>query len=72
MRRVLFILLKVRAHLFRLVAFKRARVRLDTLYAQLRKETDNRARLNFQLACQIVDTNLTHPPLFKTSCRQYA
>jgi hypothetical protein len=56
---------KMRTNPLRLVRLNRAGVRLDARHAELRENVDNRPRLNFQLARQIVDTNLTHPPLFK-------
>jgi len=57
--------LEMRAHLFRLGILQRAGVCLAGGHAEFRKNVDNRARLHFQFARQIVDTNLTHPPLFK-------
>jgi hypothetical protein len=65
MGRRLRFLRKMRTNLLRLVQFQRAGVRLDAIHAEFRENVDNRPRLNFQLARQIVDTNLTHPPLFK-------
>ena len=64
------ILGEVCAHLFRFVRLQRARVSLHSLDPKLGKEVDNCARLHFQLARQIVDTNLAHPPLFGPLCRQ--
>ena len=60
---------KVRANLLRLVQLQRAAVRLPGRNADFRKNVENRPRLDFQLFREIVDTNLTHPPLFNL-CRQ--
>ena len=60
------VLRKMRANLLRLVRFQRAGVGLAASHAEFRENVENRAALDFQLARQIVDTNLTHPPLFKT------
>ena len=57
---------KMRANLFRLVAFERAGVRFARRHTEFRKNVENRARLNFQLFREIVDTNLAHPPLFNS------
>jgi hypothetical protein len=46
-------------------------MRLARSYADFRKNVENRARLYFQLFREIVDSNLTHPPLFNV-CRQMA
>jgi hypothetical protein len=57
---------KVRAHLFRLVLFNRARVsELSVTQAEFRQCVKNLSALDFHLACEIVDSNLAHPPLFK-------
>jgi hypothetical protein len=37
--------------------------------AKLRQHIENLPALDFHLACEIVDSNLTHPPLFRT-CAQ--
>jgi hypothetical protein len=42
------------------VFIDRAGVRLLLLHAQFRQEIENGARLNFQLACQLVDPNFLH------------
>lgn len=55
---------KVRANSIRLVSLERAGVRFAALNAQLRKNVENRARLDFQFFREIVNTNLAHPPLF--------
>jgi hypothetical protein len=55
---------KVRTNLLSLVQFQRTGVRLACRNAELRKNVENRSRLYFQLFREIVNTNLTHPPLF--------
>jgi hypothetical protein len=55
---------KVRTNLLSLVQLQRAGVRLARRNAQFRKKVENRPGLNFQLFREIVDSNLTHPPLF--------
>ena len=60
--------LKLRANLVRLVVLKRTGVRLAAGQAELRQYVKNLPTLDFHLACQIVDSNLTHPPLFKVCC----
>ncbi len=62
---------KVRTNLLRLVQLQRAAVRLARRNAELRKNVQNRPRLDFQLFREIVDSNLTHPPLFNL-CRRMA
>jgi hypothetical protein len=52
------------ANLFRLVVLKRTGVGLAGGQAELRQYVKNLLTLDFHLACEIVDTNLTHPPLF--------
>ncbi len=66
---------KMRANLVRLIAFKRAGVRLAAGNTQFRKNVENRPRLHFQLFREIVNTNLAHPPLFNSvppDCRLVA
>ena len=60
---------KMRANLLSLVKLQRAGVRLARRNADSGKNVENRPRLYFQLFCEIVNTNLTHPPLFNV-CRQ--
>jgi hypothetical protein len=57
---------KMRTNLIRLVAFERTGVRFARTYTEFRKNVENRARLDFQLFREIVDTNLAHPPLFNS------
>jgi hypothetical protein len=53
-----------RANLIRLISLKRAGVSLPSTNAELGKNIENRARLDFKLFREIVNSNLTHPPLF--------
>lgn len=62
---------KVRANLLSLVQLQRTGVRLARRNAKLWKNVENRSRLYFQLFREIVNSNLTHPPLFNV-CRQKA
>ncbi len=62
---------EVRANLGCLVRLQRAGVRFGSSNTELRKNVENRARLDFKLFREIVDTNLAHPPLFNP-CRQKA
>jgi hypothetical protein len=57
--------LKMRTHLYRFKFFQRAGVGLSFGQAEFRQYVQNPATLDFHLAREIVDTNLTHPPLFK-------
>jgi hypothetical protein len=53
-------------HLLRLMVFYRARVsELPLTQAEFRKYVKNLPALHFHLACEIVDSNLAHPPLFR-------
>jgi hypothetical protein len=56
--------LNVCAHLFRFVGFERAGMSFACAQAQLRQHVKNLPALDFHLAREIVDSNLTHPPLF--------
>jgi hypothetical protein len=56
---------KMRADLLGLVLFKRAGVGFPRCQADFRQYVKNLPALDFHLAREIVDTNLTHPPLFK-------
>jgi hypothetical protein len=58
------LLFQARTNLVRFVRLQRAGVRLASSDAEFRKKVENRARLDFKLFREIVDTNLTHPPLF--------
>jgi hypothetical protein len=57
--------LKVHADFFRLVRFQGAGVGLAGIQAELRQYVKNLPTLDFHLACEIVDSYLTHPPLFR-------
>jgi hypothetical protein len=59
--------LEVQADLLRFVLFQRTGVGLAASQAELRQYVKNLSALDFHLACEIVDSNLTHPPLF-TMC----
>jgi hypothetical protein len=65
-------LLKVRTNLFGFICFERTGVGFTSGYADFRKNVQNRARLNFQLFREIVNTNLTHPPLFNIDAAKSA
>jgi hypothetical protein len=56
--------IKACTDLFRLIFFKRAGVGLACAQAELRQHIKNLAALYFQLAREIVNSNLAHPPLF--------
>ena len=53
------------ANLVCLVVFQRTGMRLAAGQAEFHQYIKNLPTLDFHLACQIVDSNLTHPPLFK-------
>lgn len=64
------------AHLIRLEVFERTGVRLLLGDARLCQHIQNSFALDFQLSRQIVDSNLTHPPLCatrsaKSSCQPH-
>jgi len=54
----------MRANLYRLVFLQRTGMRLAAGQAEFRQYVKNLPTLDFHLAREIVDTNLTHPPLF--------
>jgi len=56
---------EMNAHLLRFVCLERARVGLAGGQTEFRQNVKNLFALDFHLACEIVDTNLTHPPLFE-------
>jgi hypothetical protein len=56
--------LKLRANLIRLVRLQRTGVRLAGAKAEFRQYVKNLPALDFHLSREIVDPNLTHPPLF--------
>jgi hypothetical protein len=55
---------KMRADLFRLVLLQRTGMGLALGQAEFRQYVKNLPALDFHLACKIVNSNLTHPPLF--------
>jgi len=55
---------KMSPDFFGLVLLQRAGMRLLLGDPQLRKDVGDRLAFDFQLSGQIVDSNLTHPPLF--------
>ena len=57
--------IKMNANLFRLVILQRTGVGLAAVQAELHQYVKNLTALDFHLAREIVDSNLTHPPLFK-------
>jgi hypothetical protein len=57
--------LKMRTHLLRFVRLQGTGMGFACAQAKLRQNVKNLPALDFHLACEIVDTNLTHPPLFR-------
>jgi hypothetical protein len=55
----------MRANLIGLIFLQRTGVGLAGTQAELCQYIKNLPALDFHLAREIVDTNLTHPPLFK-------
>jgi hypothetical protein len=60
--------LKMRADLVSLIVLQGTGVGLAGGQAELCQYIKNLSALDFHLACEIVDSNLTHPPLFKWCC----
>jgi hypothetical protein len=56
---------KVLANLLGLKCFQGAGVRLTAIQAEFHQYLKNSLALDFHLSREIVDPNLTHPPLFK-------
>jgi hypothetical protein len=56
--------LKMLAHTISFVCLQGTGVSLAFSKAELRQYVKNLATLYFHLACEIVDSYLTHPPLF--------
>jgi hypothetical protein len=56
---------ELHAHLFGFIFLKRAGMRLACAEVELCQYVKNLAALDFHLSREIVDSNLTHPPLFK-------
>jgi hypothetical protein len=63
--------LKMCAHLLCFVGLQRTGMGLAGGQAELCQYVKNPSALDFHLAREIVDSNLTHPPLFKF-CQPYA
>ena len=61
-------MLKMSADLFGFMLLDRARVRLAFTQAKFREHVQNLTTLDFHLAREIVNSNLTHPPLFRMCC----
>ena len=57
----------VRTYLLRLILFQRTGVSFAGAHAEFSQNVQNLTALDFQLPCEIVDSNLTHPPLFSSS-----
>jgi hypothetical protein len=57
-------MVKASTYLFGFILFKRAGVGLACTQAEFRQHVKNLAALYFQLAREIVNSNLAHPPLF--------
>jgi hypothetical protein len=55
--------LEMRADLLRLMVFKRTGMRLFFGDAHLCQHVENRFAFDFQFSSQVVNSNLTHPPL---------
>jgi hypothetical protein len=53
----------MRAYFFRFIVFKRTRMRLLLGDTHFRQRVKNRFAFDFQFSSQIVNSNLTHPPL---------
>lgn len=62
---------QISAHLLGFMLFQRAGMRLFLGHSHDRKCIENRFTFNFQLPCQIVNSNLTHPPRFPPSSPRY-
>ena len=60
--------LKMRANLIGFVILNRAGVGLAFAQAELRQHVKYLTALDFHLSREIVDSNLTHPPLFEKCC----
>jgi hypothetical protein len=58
----------LRANFVGLIFLQRTGVSLASAQAELCQYIKNLPALDFHLAREIVDTNLTHPPLFKIRC----
>ena len=61
-------MLELPANLVSFVVFDRTRVRLAFAQTEFREHVKNLPALDFQLAREIVNSNLAHPPLFRLCC----
>lgn len=61
-------MLELRANLVSFVPFDRTRVCLAFAQTEFREDVKNLPALDFQLAREIVNSNLAHPPLFRMCC----
>jgi hypothetical protein len=59
---------EMHADLFGLVFLQRTGVGLALGQTEFRQYVKNLPTLDFYFACKIVNSNLTHPPLFKLCC----
>lgn len=64
--------LEVRAYFFRFVVLERAGMSFLFRDAHNRQHVEYGFALNFQFPCQIVDSNLTHPPSCSSDRFRYA
>src|SRR6202162_3938104 len=55
-------------HLIRFMVFERTGMALLLGDSDFRKHIENGLALDFQLSCQIVDSNLAHPPFRPPDC----
>jgi len=61
-------MLELRANLVSFVVFDRTRVCLAFTQTEFREHIEDLPALDFQLAREIVNSNLAHPPLFRMCC----
>jgi len=62
------LVLEIPAHLLGLVGLNGTGVRLCLGHANRRESVQNGPALDFQLSCEIVDSNFAHPPLLSFPC----
>jgi hypothetical protein len=62
-------MIELRAHLLGFIFLERAGVGFTRSQAKLRQHVKNLAALDFQLSREIIDSNLTHPPLFRNTAQ---
>lgn len=61
--------LQISAHLFGFMLFERTGMGFLLDDSDVRERIENTFAFYFQLSCQIVNSNLTHPPLFSSRSR---